>query len=66
MLAVGEYEDGALDAAEEFLDDDFCRGVAKHAVEHLTQFHLGFLKCRDDEHALAGGQSVSLQYIGRL
>ena len=63
MLTVGQYEDGALDAAHEFLDDDTAGGVAEHTAEHLLQFLLGFVQCRQDEHTLACAQAVGLQNV---
>ena len=66
MLAIGQHKDGALDAGEELLDDDLCRGIAEHAVEHLPKLLLGSLEGRHNEHALAGSQPVGLQHIRRL
>ena len=63
MASVGQDEDGALDAAEEFLYDDLRRGIAEHAAEHLAQFATGFVEGGQDEHALAGAEAVGLQYV---
>ena len=71
VLAVGQHEDGALDAAEKLLDDHRGAGVAEHAAQHLLQFALGFvqrgqdeLQRGQDEHALAGAEAVGLQHVG--
>ena len=63
VLAVGKHEDGALDTAEELLDDDAAAGIAEHAAKHLLQFLLGFVERGQDEHALAGAETVGLQYV---
>ena len=66
VTPVGKDEHRALDAGEELLDDHTGRGVAEHSAEHLTQLALRFVEGGEDEHALAGTQSVGLQHIGRL
>ena len=64
--AIGEGKDGALDTIEILLDDYPCRSIAKHTTQHIAQFLLGLVEGRDDEHALAGSQSVGLKNVGRL
>ena len=66
MLTIGQYKHGALDAAQELLDDHTAAGVAKHATQHLFQLLLGLLQRRQDEHAFACTEAVGLQHIGSL
>ena len=66
VLAIGQYEYGALDTAEEFLDNYACRSVAEHTAEHLLELLLSLFQGREDENALTGAQAVSLQYVWSL
>ena len=63
VASVCKYKDRALYAAEILLDDYPCGSVSEHTGEHFLQFLSGFIKCRQDENALSGAQSVSLQHI---
>ena len=42
VLSVCQNEHRAFYTAEEFLDDYFLRGLAKHTVQHLPQFLFRF------------------------
>ena len=64
--AVGEDKDGAFNTAEELLDDYARRSLTEHTAQHLAQLLLGLLQGGQDEHALAGTESVGFQDIGRL
>ena len=44
VLAIGEDEYLALDAAKELLDYDIGRGVAEHSAEHLPKLLLGLVE----------------------
>ena len=66
MAAVGEHEHGALNAAQEFLNDHTGRGIAKLAAEHIGQLLLRLLKGVEDEHALARTEAIGLEHVGRL
>ena len=64
--AVGENEYRAFDAAEVFLDDHACRGIAKHTSKHLLELFLCLFESGKNEHTLTGTKSVSLQYVWSL
>ena len=66
VLAIGQDEYGALDAAQEFLNHHTRGSVAKHTAEHLLELLLGLFEGREDENALASAQAVSLQYVRSL
>ena len=66
VLAVGDDKHRALNALKELLDDHRCARLAKLAVEHCAEFTLGLVQIVDDEHALAGCQTVGLEHIGCL
>ena len=66
VLAVGQHEDRTLDAAEELLDDDAAGGPAEHAAEHLLQLLLSLVERGQDEHTLAGAETVGLEHVGRF
>ena len=66
VLAVGKDENGTFDAAQELFDDDVCRSVTEHSAEHLAQFLLGFVECREYQYAFTGAQSVGLEHVRRL
>ena len=66
VASVGQYEDGALDAAHKLFDHDTAGGIAEHAPQHLLQFLLGFVEGGEDEYALAGTETVGLQDVGSL
>ena len=66
VLTVGEHEDRAFDARQELLDDDGGRSCTKHTIEHQAEFVASLVEGGEDEHALAGCQTVGLEHIGCL
>ena len=64
VLAVGEHEDGALNAAEELLYHNTARRIAKHTSQHFLQFFLRLFECWQYEHTFAGTQSVCFKHVG--
>ena len=66
MVAIGQYEYWALDAAQEFLDDDSWWGIAKHTTQHFLQFLFGLFKAGENQNTLTRTKSIGFEHIGRL
>ena len=66
LLAVAQGEEGALLPVHELLDHDAGPGGAEAAAQHALDLGFGVGTVGADGHALAGGQTVGLDDIGRL
>ena len=65
-LAVAQGEQRALLPVHELLDHDARAGRAEPPAQHALDLGFGVTAIRADGHALAGGQAIGLDDVGRL
>ena len=64
-FAIGDDEEAGFLAGHELLDHEIGRGGAELAAQHVARFGFGLLQRVEDRDALAGGEAVGLEHIGR-